>query len=285
MRLANASGRAALVVDGTVVDLERASAGRLPSDPMAALARWDEIRDFSADVGPDDAAPLDGTRLGPPVPGPQKVFGIALNYRPHAEESGMALPEAPSVFTKFPSCLAGPADDIVLPSAAVDWEVELVVVIGRAGRRIPEERALEHVAGYCVGQDISERRVQLAGDRPQFSLGKSFDSFGPIGPAVVSLDEIPDPHDLALRCEVSGEVVQDGRTRDLIFPVPALIAYLSRICTLAAGDLIFTGTPDGVGVARRPPRFLQPTDVVVSTIEHLGTMTNRCVAEEEVTST
>ncbi len=281
VRLVNRAGRAGLLLGEGVADLERASGGALPADPMAALAHWDDVAAFAAHADQGAAEDdLDPRELGPCVPRPAKVFAVALNYRTHAEETGMALPEQPSVFTKFPSCLTGPAAEVRLPSAFVDWEVELVVVVGRGGSRIPEGRALDHVAGFCVGQDFSERRLQMAGDRPQFSLAKSYDTFGPIGPAVVSLDALADPGDLAIRCEVDGEVVQDSRTSDLIFPVPELVSYLSGVCTLEPGDLIFTGTPSGVGVARRPPRFLEPGQTVVSTIEGLGTLTNRTVARD-----
>jgi 2-keto-4-pentenoate hydratase/2-oxohepta-3-ene-1,7-dioic acid hydratase in catechol pathway len=196
----------------------------------------------------------------------------------------MDVPETPVVFTKFPSCLVGPRADVALSSGFVDWEVELVVVIGRRGRRIPERHALDHVAGFCVGQDISDRRVQFAGKRPQFSMGKSFDSFGPIGPALVSLDVFPDPGDLALKCDVAGERMQEARTSDMIFPVPELIAYLSSVCTLEPGDLIFTGTPSGVGSTRNPRRYLAVGDEIVSSIEHIGAMVNRCVAGESSAS-
>ena len=277
VRLANHRGRAALVVDDRLVDLERRS-GSLPADLMDALARWDEIVAWSHGVeAADDDPPIDLDALGPCVPRPSKVFGVALNYRKHAEETGAAIPTHPSVFTKFPSCLTGPVADVVLPSDWVDWEVELVVVIGRRGRNIRENGALGYLAGYCVGQDFSERRVQMGdGNRPQFSLGKSYDTFGPIGPAVTSLDGLVNPNDLALTCELDGEVMQDSRTSDLIFSVPELVAYLSAICTLEPGDLIFTGTPSGVGAARRRPRFLRPGEVVTSTIEGLGTIRNRC---------
>ena len=181
------------------------------------------------------------------------------------------------VFTKFPSCLAGPRADVVLSSAWVDWEAELVVVIGRGGRRIPEAHALEHVAGYCAGQDISDRRLQFADVPPQFSLGKSIDTFGPLGPAVVTLDAFRDPNDLALTCDVAGERMQDARTSDMIFAVPALIAFLSGLCTLDPGDVIFTGTPAGVGSTRDPRRYLKEGEVLVTTIEGIGTLTNRCV--------
>ncbi len=278
VRLVNLDGRAGLLVGGRVVDVEALSGGGLPADPMAVIGRWPELAALAERAGDADGEPFDPAALGPCVPRPQKVFGIALNYRSHAEETGAELPPAPSVFTKFPSCLAGPASVVALPSAFVDWEAELVVVIGRGGRDISEGAARDHVAGYCIGQDFSERRVQTAGPRPQFSLGKSYDTFGPIGPAVVSLDVFDDPDDLAIWCEVDGERVQDGRTSDLIFPVATLVSYLSGICTLAPGDLIFTGTPSGVGVARQPPRFLAPGQVVRTGIEGLGTMTNVAVA-------
>jgi 2-keto-4-pentenoate hydratase/2-oxohepta-3-ene-1,7-dioic acid hydratase in catechol pathway len=205
------------------------------------------------------------------------VFGVGLNYRSHAEESNMELPPSPAVFTKFPSCLAGPAAEVRLPSQFVDYEAELVVVIGRGGMHIGEDAALDHVAGYCAGQDYSERMVQLAVKPPQFSMGKSYPAFGPIGPAVVSLDEIADPNDIALSCDVSGERRQDARTNDLIFSVPELVAYLSGICELRPGDLIFTGTPAGVGMGHQPAKFLVDGDVVVTTIEGVGVLTNRCV--------
>ena len=181
------------------------------------------------------------------------------------------------VFTKFPNCLVGPRADVELSSDFVDWEVELVVVIGRGGRRIPQSRAFEHVAGYCVGQDISDRRIQLTDKPPQFSMGKSIDTFGPIGPALVSIDAFADPNNLALTCDVAGERMQDARTSDLIFSVPELIAFLSSMCTLEPGDLIFTGTPSGVGSTRNPRRYLKPGEEIVSTIEHVGTLVNRCV--------
>jgi 2-keto-4-pentenoate hydratase/2-oxohepta-3-ene-1,7-dioic acid hydratase in catechol pathway len=206
------------------------------------------------------------------------VFAIGLNYRGHAAEAGLEVPKTPMVFTKFRTCLVGPRADVVLSSAWVDWEIELVVVMGRAGRRIPAERALEHVAGYCVGQDISDRRLQFADKPPQFSLGKSLDTFGPFGPAIVSLDAVRDPNDLHLTCDVSGERMQDARTSDMIFPVPELIAFLSARLPLEPGDLIFTGTPAGVGSTRSPRRYLREGDEIRSTIEGLGTLVNRCVA-------
>jgi 2-keto-4-pentenoate hydratase/2-oxohepta-3-ene-1,7-dioic acid hydratase in catechol pathway len=279
IRLANLDGRATLVLDDGVVDVARRSSGRFPADPTSALGVWDELRDWAAGLsrGAVDG-PVDERRFGPPVPRPQKVFAIGVNYRGHAEEAGMELPKTPMVFTKFPSCLVGPRADVVLSSAYVDWEVELVVVVGRGGERIPESAAPAHVAGFTVGQDISDRKLQFSDKPPQFSLGKSINTFGPMGPAVVSLDAFEDPNDLALRCEVAGEEMQASRTSDMIFGVPALVSYLSGLCTLEPGDLIFTGTPSGVGSTRTPRRYLVPGEVITSTIEGIGTLENRCVA-------
>jgi len=212
------------------------------------------------------------------VPRPSKIFGIGMNYRDHAAEAKLEIPKSPVVFTKFPNCISGPRADVVLSSDRVDWEVELVVVIGRRGRRIAEKEALAHVAGFTIGQDVSDRRMQFADKPPQFSLGKSLDGYGPIGPAVVSLDGFRDSNDLALSCEVAGERMQDGRTGDMIFGVAALVAFLSRWCTLEPGDLVFTGTPSGVGSTREPRRYLAPGEEIVSSIEGIGTMRNRCVA-------
>lgn len=280
LRLVNRAGRAALLVDDRVADLERVSGGKLPSDPMAAIAAWDDVATWAAGADPGVAEEsCDEAELGPCVPRPAKVFALGLNYRTHAEESGVPLPPAPLVFTKFPSCLTGPRADVVIGSSTkVDWEVELVAVIGRGGRNIAEDAALEHVAGFAVGQDFSDRKVQLLGTPPQFSMGKSFDTFGPIGPAVVALDALDDPNDLRLWCTVNGETMQDGRTSDLIFGIAETIAYLSTICTLEAGDVVFTGTPSGVGQSRKPPRFLQPGDVVRSGIDGLGVIENRVVS-------
>jgi 2-keto-4-pentenoate hydratase/2-oxohepta-3-ene-1,7-dioic acid hydratase in catechol pathway len=278
MRLANLGGRAQLVVGDGLVDLEKASGGAFPSDPMAAFEMWDAIRSFAEGIQQPEV-PLDEKRLGPPVPRPAKVFGVGLNYRSHAEEAGLEVPKSPLIFTKFPSCLVGPRADVVLSSAFVDWEAELVVVIGRAGRRIPAERALEHVAGFTAGQDISDRKIQFADKPPQFSMGKSIDTFGPIGPAVVSLDGFADPNDLALSCDVDAERMQEARTTDMIFAVPELVAYLSSLCTLAPGDLVFTGTPAGVGSVRNPRRYLKPDETITTTIEGIGTLRNRCVEE------
>jgi 2-keto-4-pentenoate hydratase/2-oxohepta-3-ene-1,7-dioic acid hydratase in catechol pathway len=278
IRFANASGRSALVIGNRLVDVERASNGRFGADPTSVLAQWDRFTDWARGVS--EAAATDAVNedaLRAPVPRPSKVFGIGMNYREHAKEAGLDIPESPVVFTKFPNCLVGPRAHVELSSEFVDWEVELVVVIGRNGRRISENAALDYVAGYCVGQDISDRKIQFTDRPPQFSMGKSIDTFGPIGPWVMSLDGFANPNDLGLTCDVAGERMQDARTSDLIFSVAELIAFLSASCTLEPGDLIFTGTPAGVGSTRDPRRYLKRGEEIVSTIEGIGTLVNRCV--------
>jgi 2,4-diketo-3-deoxy-L-fuconate hydrolase len=275
-RLATVNDRAVLIANDGVYDLERHSKGRFSADPMQAIAAHGELHEVTLQGAPD--AILDSTTLGLCVPRPQKVFGIGLNYRAHAAESKMAPPTSPLVFTKFPSCLVGPTSEVIVYGATTDWEAELVVVIGKRARDIAAADAWKAVAGLTCGQDVSERTVQFATQPPHFDLGKSYDTFGPIGPAIVSLDQFSDPADLAITCDVNDERKQDARTNDLIFDIPALISYISGICTLEPGDLIFTGTPSGVGVASGT--FLKPGDTITTTIEGIGTMTNPCVAVE-----
>jgi 2,4-didehydro-3-deoxy-L-rhamnonate hydrolase len=275
-RLINVAGRAALDHDGHWYDLARLAGDDSLADPMAAVARHaelDGLAEHCATAEPDGA--LDGIELGPPVPRPGQVFGIGLNYRDHASESGMELPPAPLTFTKFPSCIAGPTADIPLSGGMVDWEVEIVAVIGTQARNVAVADAWSMVAGLTLGQDVSDRAVQLTGSPPQFSLGKSFPAFGPTGPALVPVSAFPDPDDIGLWCDVSGERVQESRTDQLIFSIPTVIAYLSSICPLAPGDLVFTGTPSGVGMARG--RFLADGDVVTSGAEVIGELRNACV--------
>jgi 2,4-didehydro-3-deoxy-L-rhamnonate hydrolase len=275
MQLANLAGRATAVVDGRLVDVERASGGRLPADPMLALARLAELR--SLDV-PEGAPASTERKLDPPVPRPQKIVAAALNYRSHAEESGVALPEEPVLFAKLPSALTGPTGEIAIPPGRtrVDWEAELVAVIGRRGRHVAEDVAWDHVAGVTCGQDVSDREEQFRSVR-QFTMAKSFDTYAPTGPVVVTPDELPNRDDLAIRCLLDGEEVQSGRTSDLIFSVPELVAWASRVCTLEPGDLIFTGTPAGVGDGRDPPRYLSAGNVLETEIEGIGRMRNVCV--------
>ena len=275
MKLANHGGRAVLVLGEAVADVHDASGGRFGPDLMRVYDDWAAFVAWASTVT-SGTAPLVEADLRCPVPQPRQVFAIGLNYRSHAEESGMAVPSVPATFTKFPASLAGPFDDIELVGGTVDWEVELVAVIGTIADRVDEADAWSHVAGLTVGQDISDRTLQFAAGS-QFSLGKSRRGYGPMGPWLVSLDEVPDPDDLALGCAVDGETVQDARTSDLIFGVPRLIAQLSAVLPLLPGDVLFTGTPDGVGVARQPARFLQPGQVLETWIEGIGTIRNRCV--------
>ncbi|MEA5363160.1 fumarylacetoacetate hydrolase family protein [Amycolatopsis sp., V23-08] len=274
MRLSTVDDRAVLLSGDGFVDVALASDGRFGPDPMAVLEHWTAFRVWAANAPLPPAQPLD-RGLDAPVPRPRQVFAIALNYPPHAAEAGFQPPADPLVFTKFPTCITGPDTTVELPGDRVDWEVELVAVIGVGGHRIAAEDAWEHVAGLTVGQDLSERGVQLLGTPPQFSLGKSFPGFGPTGPALVTPDEFPDPADLRLTTELNGTVVQKARTGEMIFGVPELIARLSAICPLLPGDLIFTGTPAGVGNRMTPPRYLGPDDVLVSRIEGIGELRTR----------
>lgn len=266
MRIANLDGRAVAVTDVGAVDLGR--------DLPSLYEHWDDVRDLAVD--PSSARPFDEQKLGPPSPFPRQVFAIGMNYRAHAEEAGLPLPAIPATFAKYPTCLAGPFADVALPSANVDWEVELVVVIGTHAQRVREEDAWAHVAGLTIGQDFSERVVQFSAGG-QFSLGKSYPGFGPTGPWLVTPDEVDDPNDLALGCSIDGETVQDARTSDMVFSVAQLIAQISAVCPMLPGDLIFTGTPSGIGATRQPARFLQPGETVETWIEGLGRMRNRLV--------
>jgi len=222
------------------------------------------------------------SRLLAPVPDPQKIICIGLNYKDHAEESGMPVPPEPVLFSKYPSALIGYGEPIVLPSVSneVDYEAELVVVVGRGGRFIPVEEAMDRVGGYAVGHDVSARDWQLNKPGKQWMAGKTFDTFAPIGPELVTADEVPDPHTLGIRLRLNGQTMQDSNTNQLIFHVDQLIAYLSGIVTLLPGDLIFTGTPPGVGMARKPQVWLKPGDEVEVEIDGLGVLRNPVVAEK-----
>lgn len=278
MRFANVSGRAALLIGDGAVDVEKASDGRFPADPQTIYEMWDEFRAWADGVDADWAAPFDLDALEAPAPAPAQVFAIGLNYAEHAAESDLAVPtQFPPVFTKFRTSLAGPRTTVVLPEGNVDWEVELVAVLGRHAHRVPAADAWSYVAGLAVGQDISERVTQLAGPAPQFSLGKSYPGFAPFGPWLVTVDEFDNPDDIEIGCSVDGEVVQHGRTSDLVFSVPQLIEGLSAVTPLLPGDIIFTGTPSGVGLGRDPQRFLRPGEELVSFARGIGELRQRLV--------
>ena len=219
--------------------------------------------------------------LLPPILGMEKVICIGANYADHAREMGGVAPELPVVFSKFPSSIVGPDSEIRLPkiSTKVDFEAELVVVIGVGGKHIARENAMNHVLGYCCGNDISARDWQKGKPGGQWLLGKTFDNFAPLGPMIVTKDEIPDPHNLGIRLRLNGELMQDSNTSQLIFPIDYLISHLSQFMTLKPGDLIFTGTPPGVGAGRKPPLFLKPGDQVEVEIDGLGVLSNSVVAE------
>jgi 2,4-diketo-3-deoxy-L-fuconate hydrolase len=274
-RFVNVSGRSALAADDHVFDLATLSGGSVPADPMLALAQPADLRRLSEGLaGATPSGELADAELGPPVPLPRNSFGIGLNYRDHAAEADLEVPDDPLVFTKFPSCIVGPTADVALRSDRVDYEGELVVVIGPGGKDIPVDRGWQHVLGLTVGQDISDRRAQMMSKPPHFALGKSFDTFGPIGPVLVSPDAFEDPADLLLQTFVNDDKRQEARTSSLIFDVPTLVSFLSSITTLRMGDVIFTGTPKGVGFKNR--QYLVDGDLITTTIEGIGSLRNVC---------
>jgi len=222
----------------------------------------------------DGTVRIERNLLGPPSPEPAQIFAIGLNYQAHAAEAGVSGEVlTPPTFTKFRSCLTGSFTPVELPSSTVDWEVELVAVIGKRAASVSPAQAWGHVAGLTIGQDLSDREVQMTPPMPQFSLGKSFKGFGPMGPALVTIDELEDPNDLALSCEIQGgRLLQSGRTSQMILGVPELVARLSSITVLLPGDVIFTGTPAGIGMALNPPTYLVPGQTLITRIDRLGEM-------------
>lgn len=283
MKLANHRGRAVLLVEDGVVDIAIASEGAFGSGMHAVLNKWDSFCDWVARAQPLAAtAALAPEELGPVVPAPGQVLAVGLNYRLHAEESGLPLPEVPLVFTKFASSVASPIGELELPTDEVDWEVEVTVVIGREARRVAKSEAWDYVAGITGAQDYSARDVQMAGGaKPQFSLGKSFEGFMPLGPLLVTPDEFEDRDAIALECRINGEVLQSSATSDLVFDIATLVSYLSHIVTLRPGDVILTGTPSGVGLGFDPPRFLKPGDEIVTTVESVGELRQIARAPKE----
>jgi 2,4-diketo-3-deoxy-L-fuconate hydrolase len=283
MRFANVRGRASIVLSttptgGVAADVERASGGKFSADPMQSFSNWQGLRELAAGDLASFGESFTNDQLGAPSPHPAQVFGIGLNYREHATETGAPIPETPLTFTKFASSVNSPFGDVAITVPTADWEVELVAVIGTGGRDIAFERAWEAVAGLCVGQDISDRLLQRATQPPQFSLGKSRRGYSPFGPWLTDATVVAGRDSLTMLCTRNGIEVQRTSTDDMIFSVPQLISYLSTIVELLPGDVIYTGTPSGVGGARKPPQFLAPGDVLVSTIEGLGSITNRCTS-------
>jgi acylpyruvate hydrolase len=248
----------------------------------AGIVEGDQV----IDAGPTPWDPSPGPTVGPlealdlvaPIPAPRKVVCVGRNYAEHAAETGSAVPSEPQLFSKWANAIVGPGANVELPSItrALDYEAELVVVIGRAARRVSEDRALDHVLGYTCGDDISARDLQF-GDT-QWTRGKALDTFAPMGPWIVTADEIPDPQTLGIRCRVNGEVRQDDNTANMLFPVARLIAFITEAITLQPGDVIYSGTPPGVGHAHSPPRYLQPGDTVRVEIDRIGNLENRIVS-------
>lgn len=293
--------RAGAIVNEYVVDLNKAAAwtnGKesLPADMKAILAEGTPAQetvkrvvssikdDIENAVTSKIAKPLSDVSLFAPVARPSKIICVGLNYKDHAEETGLPLPEYPLLFPKYINVVNGPNDPIVLPrvSNEIDFEAELAVVIGRTGRYISEENALDYVAGYTCINDVSTRDYQF--HSPQFGLGKSFDTHGPMGPWLITKDEIPNPHTLDIELKLGDEVMQRSNTKELIFTIEKLISYISEAITLEPGDIIATGTPGGVGLAREPQRFLQPGDVVKVKIEGVGEIVNPVIAENDLKS-
>jgi 2-keto-4-pentenoate hydratase/2-oxohepta-3-ene-1,7-dioic acid hydratase in catechol pathway len=281
MRIANLNGRAALITDAGAVDVATASAGAFGPDPMSVYERWSDFSDWAVSAPLEGAEPFAAEELGIPVPRPPQIIAIGVNYKDHAAESGIPAPDELLVFTKFLSSLAAPNATVELPSDDVDYETEIVVVIGKQGHLIDTQDAWSHVAGIAVGQDYSERTVQRRPPVPQFSLGKSFPNFGPFGPFVVTPDEFPNRDAITFGATLDrpGEdpiVLQTGNTDQLFFPIDEAIHRLSKIVTLMPGDVIFTGTPAGVGLSRGI--LMRPGYRLTTTLDGIGSFTNRFVA-------
>ena len=277
MRFANRAGRAfVLREEGSGWDLESASGGRFSSDPMQMWARHHEIRDWASGANPAAAIEVRPQDLDAPVPTPGAIVAIGLNYAEHAAETGFESPtELPPVFAKFPSSITGAHGSVTLPQGGTtDWEVEVVAVVGSQMHDVPQDEVIAHLAGLTIGQDLSERTRQFSGPAPQVGLAKSYPGFAPIGPWVVSMDEFEDPNALELGCSIDGCVVQSGTTANLLFSVPRSLSELSKVFTLRPGDLVFTGTPDGVGIGMSPPRYLQQGETLESWVEGIGRMTH-----------
>ena len=275
-KLANVNGKSSLIFGESYYDINTISQGKISSEPSEVLDSLNDLHELSSKIDNYEATGLiESSLLGAPITNSRNCFAVGLNYKAHAEESGMEIPPFPMVFTKHTSCIVGPFEDIQMRSDIVDYEAELVVVIGKKGKNITIDNAWEHVAGLTVGQDISDRAVQFHATPPQFNLGKSFDTFGPIGPFLVSPDLVTNKDSVQIECYVNDELRQESSTDDLIFTVPDIISYISEFLTLTPGDLIFTGTPSGVGATQG--KLLKHGDIVTTSIKEIGTIKNKCV--------
>ena len=274
-KLGSNSGRAIFIKDDKYYDVNTISNGDISSNSLKALSDTEKLSQLYINLNDyEPSGDLSDISLDPPII-PINVFAVGLNYKKHAEESNLEIPPFPMIFTKHSTCISGPKSDICMKSDMVDYEAELVFVIGKGGKDISKEDAWQHVAGLCAGQDISDRPVQFHATPPQFNLGKSFDTFGPIGPYLVSTDLFDNKESLKLQCWVNDELRQETLTNDLIFDIPYLISYISEFITLNTGDVIFTGTPEGVGATQG--KFLKDGDILKTTIEGIGTLENHCI--------
>ena len=281
---ANINNRSALVQGEAFFDLSTITNGDVSSDPMKAIQNSDLLHHYATQLDDYESSGLIAeANVSAPIPQPRNSFGVGLNYQLHVEEAASKTPNTPMVFTKFPSSICGPNDNVIMRSDECDYEGELLVVIGKGGKDIPNEEAWSYVLGLSIGQDFSDRGIQYKDQPAQFNLGKSFDTFGPTGPYLLSTDSFADPNDLQIVTTVNGEVRQNDRTSNMIFDIPTLISYISSITSLAAGDIIFSGTPEGVGF--RNGSFLKDGDIVETTIEGIGTMRNRCVRGTDCVTT
>jgi len=272
-------GPGLLAPDETVIDLSAAGFPTLLDLIEAGDDGRAKAEAFAAGAGAENKYALGTVKVLAPIPRPKKLICVGLNYRDHAAETGSTIPDVPTIFNKFATAVIGPGDDIVLPkvSKSPDYEAEFAFVVGRGGRHIAAPDWQEHVWGYTIINDVSARDYQRA--TTQWLMGKTFDTFAPMGPWIVTADEIADPHNVNIRLEINGEVLQNSNTRELIFKIPELIAFLSSVFTLEPGDIVSTGTPAGVGVARKPQRFLRPGEEVVITVQGIGELRNPVVAE------
>jgi 2-keto-4-pentenoate hydratase/2-oxohepta-3-ene-1,7-dioic acid hydratase in catechol pathway len=276
--------RAALATADGYVDLHATDPG-LPALVKHLLAASPAVRKIASEVGSSPNAvryAANAVKLLPPVPDPSKILCVGLNYADHAREGGKAIPTEPVLFAKYPNTLIGPGDPIRLPKVAnkVDYEAELVIVIGRRGKNIPNDKtAFDHVGGYTCGHDVSARDWQFRGEEKQWTIGKTFDTFAPTGPVLVTADELTDPHKLQVQLRLNGTTMQNSNTKEFIFQVPHILWFLSQVVTLEPGDLIFTGTPPGVGISRNPQVLLKAGDVAEVEVEGIGVLKNPVVAE------
>jgi 2-keto-4-pentenoate hydratase/2-oxohepta-3-ene-1,7-dioic acid hydratase in catechol pathway len=274
------NSRPGLVTAGNlVIDLLGAGFSSILELIEAGPAGLTKVQALAAIAGSENTHPLTSVKLRAPIPHPRKLICVGLNYRDHALETNSPIPDVPTIFNKFATAVIGPGDDIVLPrvSKSPDYEAEFAFVIGLGGRHIAAEDWRKHMFGYTLINDVSARDYQRA--TTQWLMGKTFDTFAPMGPWIVTADEIADPHSLDIQLEIDGEILQNSNTRELIFKIPELIAFLSSVFTLEPGDIVSTGTPAGVGVARNPQRFLRPGEEVTVRIPGIGELVNPVVAE------